>query len=80
MKRGYRQPPLMTKVKKLLKETTWLTRHYYKNGWRIKHFENVWKKAGDCTKEILKAKNDYILKMAHKFIDPRTSQIKCWTI
>ena len=48
--------------------------HYYKNDQKIEDYEKALKKTENCTKEIVKAKTDYILKMNYKINDPKTAQ------
>lgn len=65
----------MTKnVKMHLKERTRLTMHYYKNDQKIEDNKKALKKTENCTKEIVKAKTDYILQMNYKINDPKTAQ------
>ena len=63
----YRQPPWMTDIKKSLKERCKLRNIFYKNGQRKIDQDNVLQKFEECTKQILEAKNNYILKMTKKF-------------
>ena len=39
---------------------------YYKNGQKKSDYEKLLEKSSDCTKEILEAKNSYILKITIK--------------
>ena len=71
----YRQPPWMTNsIKKSLKERSKLTKCYYKNGQKKSDYEKLLEKSSDCTKEILEAKNNYILKMTTSFKNQRLLQ------
>lgn len=66
----YRQPPWTNKViHKLLKETTRLTRHYFKNGQNIEGHKKVLKGAEYSKKRNIESKK--WLKMANKINDPR---------
>ena len=53
-------------IKRSLKERSKLTKCYYKNRQKKRDYEKLLEKSSDCTKEILKAKNNYILKMTTK--------------
>ena len=57
-----------------------MTKSYYKNGQKKSDFEKLLEKSSDCTKEILEAKNIYILKMMTKFQDPKTAAKTYWAI
>ena len=57
-----------------------MTKCYYKNGQKKSDFEKLLEKSSDCTKEILEAKNIYILKMMTKFQDPKTAAKTYWAI
>ena len=82
IKRNYCQPPRMNdKIKKCLRERSKLTKFYYKHGQKKKEDqEKVQAKAACCIEEILKAKNDYILRMTSKLNDPKTSPKAYWPI
>ena len=60
-------------IKIYLKEHSKLTKYYYKNGQKKSDNGKLWGKSSDCTKEILEAKNNYILKMTTKLQDPKTA-------
>ena len=63
----YCQPPWMTNsIKRSLKESSKLTKRYYKNGQKKKDLEKFIEKSSNCTKKILEAKNNYILKINTK--------------
>ena len=60
-------------IKISLKERSKLTKCYYKNGQKKSDHEKLLEKSFDCTKEILEAKNNYILKITTKLQDPKTA-------
>ena len=77
----YRQPPWMTdNIKKSLKERCKLTKFFYKNGQRKIDHDKVLEKSEECSKQILEAKKNYILKMTKKLADSNTSPKTYWTI
>ena len=81
IKCDYRQPPGMTdNIKKSLKERCKLTKFFYKNGQRKTDHDKVLEKFEECTKQILEAKKNYILKMTKKLADSNTSPKTYWTI
>ena len=81
IKCDYRQPPWMTDIiKKSLKERCKLTKFFYKNGQRKVDHDKVLEKSEECTKQILEAKKNYILKMTKKLADSNTSSKSYWTI
>ena len=61
-------------IKRSLKERSKLTKCYYRNGQKKSDYEKLLEKSSDCTKEILEAKNSYILKMTTKLQDPETAK------
>ena len=67
-------------VKKCLKERCKLTKLFYKNGHRKIDHDKVLEKSEECTKQILEAKKNYILKMTKKVADSNTSSNSYWTI
>ena len=70
VKCNYCQPPWMNdKIKKCLRERSKLAKFYYKHGQKKEDQEKLQAKAAYCTEEILKAKNDYILRMTSKLND-----------
>ena len=70
---NYCQPPWMNeKIKKCLRERSKLTKFYYKYV-KKEDQEKLQAKAAYCTEEILKAKNDYILRLTSKFNDPKAA-------
>ena len=74
IKCDYWQPPWMTDIiKKSLKERCTLTKCFYKIGQRKVDHDKVLEKSEKCTKQILEAKKNYILKMTKKLADPNTS-------
>ena len=77
----YWQPPWMTNnIKKSLKERCKLTECFYINGQRKIDHDKVLEKSEECTKQILEAKKNYILKMTKKLADSNTSPKTYWTI
>ena len=81
IKCDYIQLPWMTdNIKKSLEERSKLTKIFYKNGQRNTDREKVLEKATECTKEILEAKKNYILKMSKTLEDSHTAPKACWTM
>ena len=81
IKYDYRQPPWMTnKTKILLKERSKLTKYFYRNGHRESDRDKVLEKSAECTREILEAKRQYILKMTSKLEDAFSAPKTYWTI
>ena len=81
IKCDYRQPPWMTdNIKKSLKERCKLTKFFYKNCQRKTDHDKVLEKSEECTKQILEAKKNYILKMTKKLADSNTFPKAYWTI
>ena len=52
-------------------------KHYWTFSGRQKNLE---KKAAYCTKQIMKAKNDYIQRMTNKLNDTKAAPKKYWSI
>ena len=50
-------------IKRSLKKLSKLVKCYHKNGHEISDHEKLLEKSSDCTKEILEAQNNYILKV-----------------
>ena len=67
-------------IKKSLKERCKLTKLFHKNGQRKVDHDKVLEKSEECTKQILEAKENYILKMTKKLADSNTSPKSYWTI
>ena len=61
-------------IKRYLKVRTKSTKSYYKIGQRKEDQEKLEAKATYCNEQILKVKNDYILRMTNKLNDPNTGQ------
>ena len=61
------------KTKHLLKERSKLTKYFYRNGQRECDCSKVLEKSVECTREILKAKRQYIFKMTNKLEDAFTA-------
>ena len=81
IKFDYRQPPWMTnKTKNLLKERSKLTKYFYRNGQWESDRDNVLEKSAECTRGILEAKRQYILKMTSKLEDAFSAPKPYWTI
>ena len=73
IKCDYRQRLWITgNIKKSLKERYRLTNFFYKNGHRKIDHDKVLEKSEECTKQILEAKKNYILKMTKKLADSDT--------
>ena len=70
----------MTDMKKYLKERCKLVKSFYRNGQRKVDHDKVLEKSEQCTKQILEAKKNYILKMNKKLADSNTSSKSYWTI
>ena len=69
IKCGYRQPPWMTdNIKKSLKERCKRTKVFYKNGQRKIDHDKVLEKSEECTKQILEAKKNYIIKIDQQIL------------
>ena len=71
---------MTNKTKHLLKETSKLTKYFYRNGQRESDNDKVLEKSVECTREILEAKRQYILKMTNKPEDAITTPKTYWTI
>ena len=67
-------------IKKNFKERCKLTKCFYKNGQRKVDYEKVLEKSEECTKQIVEAKKNYILKMTKKLANSNTSSKSYWTI
>ena len=79
IKCDYFQPPSMTdSIKRSLKEPSKLTKYYYKNGPKKIAHEKLLEKCSDCTKEIVEAKNNYILQVPTKPQDSKTAAKMYW--
>ena len=75
----YRQPPRMTDIiKRFLKERCKLTKPFYKNNHRKIAQDKVLEKSEECTKQILEAKMNCILKK--KLADSNISPKTYWTM
>ena len=81
IKCDYSQPPWMNgNIKKSLKERSKLTKMFYKNGQKSTDKDKVLAKSAECTKNILEAKNNYILKRTKKLEDSNTAPKTYWAI
>ena len=81
IKCDYSQPPWMNgNIKKSLKERSKLTKMFYKNGQKSTDKDKVLAKSAECTKNILEAKNNYILKMTKNLEDSNTAPKTYWAI
>ena len=60
---------MTTKTKNLLKERSKLTKYFYRNGQRESDRDKVLEKYAECTRGILEAKIQNILKMTSKLED-----------
>ena len=63
-----------------LKERSYLTKTYYKNGERKSDFEKLIVKTNECTEIISAAKDKYIVKMCEKLKDTITAPKTYWKI
>ena len=59
-------------IKKSLKKRCKLRKCFYKNGQRKSDHDEVLERSAECTKGILEAKKNYILKMTKKLAAPKT--------
>ena len=81
IKCDYRQPPWMTgNIKKSLNKRCKLAKFFYKNRQRKIDHDKVLEKSEECTKQILEAKKNYILKMTKKLKDSNTSPKTYWSL
>ena len=77
----YRQPPWINdNIKRPLKQRSKLTKIYYKNGLRKSDHIKVLEKPTECTKKIVKAKKNYILKMTTKLEHSNAAPKTYWAI
>ena len=67
-------------IKKSLKQRCKLTKFFYKNGLRKIDDDKVLEKSEECTRQILEAEKNNILKMNKKLADTNTSSKMYWTI
>ena len=63
-----------------LKERCKLTNFLHKNGQRKIDHDKVSEMSGECTKQILEAKKNEILKMTKKLVDSNSSPKTYWTM
>ena len=68
------------KIKKCLRERSNLTKFYYKHDQKKRTKKNYKQKTPYCREEILKAKNDYILRITSKLNDPKAAPKTYWSI
>ena len=68
------------KIKSCLKERTKLPKFYYENGQKKEDQEKLEAKAAYSTEQILKAKNNYILRMTNKRNNLNTAPKIYWSI
>ena len=57
-----------------------MTKYFNRNGQRESDRDKVLEKSAECTREILEAKKQYILKMVNKVEDAFTEPKTYWTI
>ena len=67
-------------IERSLKEIFKLTKCFYKNSQRKTDHDKVLEKSAECTREILEAKKNYIIKMTKKLADFNTAPKTYWTI
>ena len=63
-----------------LKERSKLAKFFYRNGQKESDHNKVLAKSAECTRDILKAKIWYILKVTKKLKDTNTAPKTCWNI
>ena len=81
IKCDYCQPPWINdNIKSSLKQRTKLTKIYYKNDLRKSDHIKVLEKSTECTKKILKAEKNYILKMTTEIEYSNVVPETYWTI
>ena len=71
---------MTNKTKNFLKERSKLTKYFYRNGQRESDHCKVLEKSAECTREILEAKRQYILKTTSKLEDAFSTPKTYWTI
>ena len=71
---------MTNKTKNLLKERSKLTKYFYRNGQKKSDRDRVLEKSAECTREILEANKQYVLKMANKLEDAFTAPKTYWTL
>ena len=71
---------MTNKIKNLLKERSKLTKFFYRNGQKESDRDKVLEKSAECTREILKAKKQHILKMTSRLEDAFTAPKNYWAI
>ena len=62
-----------------MKERSKLTIFFHKNLQKTGHKEKLEAKAAYCTEQIMKAKNDYTLRMTNKLNDPKATSETYWS-
>ena len=67
-------------IKKSLKERCKLTKRFHKNDQRKIDHDKVLEKSEECTKQILEAKKNYVLRMTRNHAYSNTSPKTYWTI
>ena len=81
VKCSYCQSPCMNdKIKTCLSERWKLTKFYYEHGQKKEDQEKLQEKSAYCTEEILKAKNNYIIRLTSKPNDPKAAPKTYWSI
>ena len=68
------------KTARCLKERSKLTKFFYKNGQKGEDKEKLEAKAAYCTKQIMKAKDDYTQTMTNKLNHPKAAPKTYWSI
>ena len=63
-----------------MKESSKLTKSYYKNGQQKSDFDKVLENFADCTNKITQTKKDYINKMTEKLQNPLAAPKTYWAI
>ena len=78
---NYCQPPRMNEnIKRCMKERSKLTNFFYKNGQKREYKPKLEAKAACCTEKIMKAKNNYTLRMTNKLGDSKAAPRTYWSI
>ena len=71
---------MTNKTKNILKERSKLRKCFYRNDQKESDHDKLLEKSAECTREVLEAKREYILKIATKLEDAFTAPKPHWTI
>ena len=81
VKCNYCQSPCMNgKIKTCLRARSKLTKFYYKHGQKKEDQEKLQEKSAYCAEEMLKAKNNYILRLTSKPNDLKAAPKTYWSV